>query len=130
MPRLLLTLVLLGFIAFTVADHNDKYKEYLKDCMKEFPKVTETVLQSMHKKDFKTTEKDIFCFVKCMGVKNGILNEKGSIDIEKVFSQNGEIKDKDKLKAAHEKCVGETGADPCETAYKQWRCMGDQVGWE
>lgn len=133
MPRLFATLLVLGL--FSVVIGNDKeemkkeYEKHLADCMKQFPKITETILKEMHKSDYKTDDKDIYCFIKCMGDKSGALNDKGAIDIEKVLATN-QTKDKEKLKTAHQKCVEETGPDPCTTAYKQWRCLGDHIGWE
>lgn len=134
MPRFIITLFFACCLSIVFGndseESNKEYEKNLADCMKQFPKVTEATLKDMHKKDYKTEDKDIYCFVKCVGDKNGVLNEKGIIDIDKVMAQNKETKDKDKLKAAHEKCMEQTGGDPCETAYKQWRCLGDQIGWE
>lgn len=137
MPRLLLTLVLLGLVFYPLmADDSEEekkqYEKNLAECMKESKnKITEDLLAKMHQKDFKTDDHDVYCFVKCMGDKSGILNANGEVDMDKAIAAHEDMKEKEEvLKAAHTKCATEKGADACETAFKQWRCLGDNIGWE
>lgn len=129
--RISLIILVFSFVSVSQAvteAEKQQHEQNLKECMGEFSKITEEMLKNLDKKDFKTEDKDIFCFTKCIGNKNGVLDDKGVINVEKMMEIH---KDKDsafieKLKAGYEKCVQITGTDPCDTAWKQWRCLGNE----
>lgn len=131
--RIGLTILLINLVSLSRAATEAQEKQHeqnINDCMKQFPKITDEIVKKIDSEDFDTEDKDIQCFAKCVAEKNGVVDDKGVIMIEKVMELHKNVPNMDKVKAAHEKCVEVTGADACETVWKQWRCMGDEVGWD
>lgn len=94
----------------------------IANCSKLYPTVDVKGLDEVCLSPNETsTEKDIKCFVKCMGEGIGIASPDGKIIESKL--KTVDVLDPEKSEEAIKKCAGLVKVDVCDTAYDQYRCL-------
>lgn len=82
------------------------------------------VLESVFKDP---VDQDMKCVLLCIGNDMGEMNSEGVINVEKSLQNIPENVNKDVVKAIGEACVTLKGADKCDTALLQFKCISEKA---
>lgn len=106
-----------------------KEAKLLQECMSENG-VTEQELMDMKTGKMKPEDaKDsVKCATQCLLVKSGFMNDKGTVQTQKVLAEITDATMKAKVEKALANCVNTKGANPCDTAFQMTSCMAKQAG--
>ncbi|CAD7087223.1 unnamed protein product [Hermetia illucens] len=101
----------------------EQFKQHRDDCLKE-GNVPEETANKIRKEQY-PNDRDTYCYIRCVGSKSGIWNDRKGYDIDRslqVFEANGYEVTRENL----ERCFAPLpGADTCTWAGVNMRCLRD-----
>lgn len=72
-------------------------------------------------------DQDVKCMLHCIGNDMGEMDTQGIINIEKSLQNVPANVNKDVVRAIEQECTAMKGANECETAFIQFKCISDKA---
>ncbi|KAK5647191.1 hypothetical protein RI129_002083 [Pyrocoelia pectoralis] len=100
----------------------DKIESITDDCITESKAKEDEVINMLDKGEFSGSQ-ELKCFLKCVYVKLGVMNDGGEIQESGIKSQIPPGFDQAKATTLIEKCKALRADEPCETAFNVGKCL-------
>ncbi|XP_031346040.1 uncharacterized protein LOC116172865 [Photinus pyralis] len=100
----------------------DKIESITDDCLTESKAKEDEVIKMLDNGEFSGSQ-ELKCFLKCIYVKLGVMNDAGEVQENGIKSQIPPGFDQGKASALIEKCREIHAGDPCETAFDVGKCI-------